>query len=612
MPESSRAETRYRAFISYSHRDEKFAHALHTQLETYRPPRALIGKPSPLGSVPARLAPIFLDREELPSSPDLGERIREALAASLCLIVIASRASAQSRWVDQEVRAFKAMGRADRIFTVIVDGEPNVSNTPDGATMECFCPALRFVVDASGALTTTPAEPLAADAREVGDGKVNAFLKLVSGLLGVGFDQLKQRERIRARRKRLVQAAMGLAAAIIATIGYAGLADDNVAVPGGRSIRTGLDSLGVTLFRPVVAPDVVARDLAQSRSLLRGRLVGLVDAPDWLHGGTPVSVWTFGQVATALARNPEAESADFARAATELASALTVVPPELVAGRAIGWPEQDRTVRTESTLWTLMGLAAIWPKAATLDSAMRDQLAIVLGRAIEAAEASVNPDGGWNDVPRRDNASDHFVYTTALALHALLDMADSGLCWRDDCVRRDQLIEATCAWLVGAFDTRGPERGWRLDRDDDQAPNPNLSILVLSALGRTALRTPGSVTPEIADFAYETLAGLYLRPYQPSGTPVLKFSIFSDADGVTRSTTSAARVLWLPWAYHAAISWSKVAARDQAAASIRRALARSIGYMVSTLAAPMREEELAARTNAYATAETLTSLDRDP
>ena len=37
-------------------------------------------------------------------------------------------------------------------------------------------------------------EPIAADAREDKDGKVNAKLKLIAGVLGVDFDALKQRE----------------------------------------------------------------------------------------------------------------------------------------------------------------------------------------------------------------------------------------------------------------------------------------------------------------------------------------------------------------------------------------------------------------------------------
>jgi hypothetical protein len=54
---------KYRAFISYSHRDSRWASWLHTSLEKYRPPKPLIGTVTALGAVPKRIAPIFRDRE---------------------------------------------------------------------------------------------------------------------------------------------------------------------------------------------------------------------------------------------------------------------------------------------------------------------------------------------------------------------------------------------------------------------------------------------------------------------------------------------------------------------------------------------------------------------
>ena len=46
---------KYRAFISYSHADEKWARWLHRSLETYRVPRRLVGQKTQFGPVPARL-----------------------------------------------------------------------------------------------------------------------------------------------------------------------------------------------------------------------------------------------------------------------------------------------------------------------------------------------------------------------------------------------------------------------------------------------------------------------------------------------------------------------------------------------------------------------------
>lgn len=160
-----------------------------------------MGTRTDVGEVPARLAPIFRDRDELPAAGDLSDELRKALERSRFLIVIASPAAAKSRWVDEEVRRFKAMHGEGRVLALIASGLPG-----GGEGQECFPPSLRFKVDADGALTAEPAEPIAADLREDGDGKRLAKLKLVAGLTGLPLDALVQREAAR-RQRRLVALA---------------------------------------------------------------------------------------------------------------------------------------------------------------------------------------------------------------------------------------------------------------------------------------------------------------------------------------------------------------------------------------------------------------------
>ena len=191
----------YWAFLSYSHRDAKWGSWLHKALESYRPPKQLVGLATARGAVPKRLAPIFRDREELASATDLGASINEALNKSVCQIVICSPSAARSRWVNEEILAFKRLGREDRIFCFIVDGEPNASDDPAQAHLECFPPALRYRLGADGTLSTTRTEPIAADARPGKDGRGNAKLKLIAGILDVGYDSLRQREQHRRQRQ---------------------------------------------------------------------------------------------------------------------------------------------------------------------------------------------------------------------------------------------------------------------------------------------------------------------------------------------------------------------------------------------------------------------------
>ena len=201
-------EFRYKAFISYSHSDEAWARWLHGALESYRLPRKLARTDGRFGALPGRLFPVFRDRDELSSATDLSKKVREALAESAALVVICSPAAAASRWVNEEIRAFRALGRGDRIFSLIVDGDPKAS----GLDESCFPPALL-----EGGVGESQ-EPLAADARKWADGKPLAKLKLIAGILGIRLDELRRREQKRRTRTRIIAVAAGLAALGLITV----------------------------------------------------------------------------------------------------------------------------------------------------------------------------------------------------------------------------------------------------------------------------------------------------------------------------------------------------------------------------------------------------------
>jgi len=205
MAEGARDEVRYTAFLSYSHKDSAAAGKLHRRLESYRLPKRLVGKEAPHGIVPARLWPIFRDRDELPAASDLSETVRAALAQSGALIILCSSHAAESLWVAEEIRVFRELHPDRPILAAILDGDP-----PD-----CFPAALRaFGQDG------TWHEPLATDLRREADGAHLGLLKLVAGITGVGLDELVQRDA--ARRIRRVMAVTG--AALVAMLIMAALA----------------------------------------------------------------------------------------------------------------------------------------------------------------------------------------------------------------------------------------------------------------------------------------------------------------------------------------------------------------------------------------------------
>ena len=206
---------KYYAFLSYSHADAAVADWLHGELERFQTPASLAGRLTANGVMPRRLTPIFRDWHELAASDNLAAGIREALDSSRFLIVLCSPAAAASRWVNAEIDMFKRHRPDGCVLAAIVTGEPFASETPGREAEECLPAALRQRYDRRGRPTTRRAEPLAADLRDDRDGKRLGLLKIVAGMLGVGLDELVQRETLRRQRRLAIVAAASLTGMVV-------------------------------------------------------------------------------------------------------------------------------------------------------------------------------------------------------------------------------------------------------------------------------------------------------------------------------------------------------------------------------------------------------------
>jgi len=187
--------TPFRAFVSYSHADRSFAAWLQRRLEGYRLPRRLADEVPPLpGQGPGRIGPVFRDREDLSAATDLSAAVREAIAASSALVVVASPDAAGSHWVAREIALFRELHPGAPILVALAGGEPH----------EALPEALR----------SNDTEPLCADFRKAGDGKRLAFLKIVAGLANLPLDALVQRDAQRQLR-RVMGVTLGAAVLVV-------------------------------------------------------------------------------------------------------------------------------------------------------------------------------------------------------------------------------------------------------------------------------------------------------------------------------------------------------------------------------------------------------------
>lgn len=183
------------AFISYNHKDVKWAKWLQNKLESYKLPSDIHNE----FADSRYLRPVFRDKTDL-NTGVLANELKKELEESKYLVVICSPNSAKSAWVSDEVKAFIEMGRLNFIIPFIVSGTPHNYNDRDCNSPyddECFPIFLRQYTQQHPEL-----ELLGISTDEVG--KEKAFIRVVSRMLGVSFDVLWKRHERQKRNRKII------------------------------------------------------------------------------------------------------------------------------------------------------------------------------------------------------------------------------------------------------------------------------------------------------------------------------------------------------------------------------------------------------------------------
>jgi hypothetical protein len=586
-------EFKYWAFISYSHRDEEWAQWLHKELETYRVPRRLVGRSTPLGPVPRRLFPVFRDREELPGSADLGGNISGALARSRTLVVVCSPRSAVSRWVNEEIKTFKALGREDRVLCLVVDGEPNATDFPASGELECFPPALRFRVRPDGALTEDRVEPIAADARKGKDGRDNSKLKILAGILGVGFDELRQREQQRVRRQRLRLAAASTAALLLLTVAYVALSDLGAPLPGSERVRTRLDRHHLSVLRPTYERAEVGRAASQQRRVIFDALASNRTPPNWLKvslkpgARLETEVWSQSQALAGMFRTTEASNEELRNLLPVLWQPFEPGIPVERGGRKLGWASHqfDTDTVAEPALWTVAALASALARPHLLTSEERERALSHMAYTQEVLKTYRPLDtGGWNMFPGQVEAGEASPYTTTLALLALLEVRRAHLPWEGCVQRRDDLLHKTAQYLINSYDTSGDRPGWRGIREGADEVFDGLTLQIYSLLLRAQAEAQIAIPEHIMRQIPRHISECADRPLDyPIGRAEFS-SIVVDETGRQFTGKEGVGFLWQPWGMSAAEEWLRWAdGRADVAEEDRVRVRRALGHMVIKL-----------------------------
>jgi len=198
-------------FISYRHTDAKAARRLQSLLERYNLPTKIreqlecrYGRQSEVRQsedLPPKKFKVFRDTDEL-TGGILNEELQKKLDESKFLVVICSPASAQSKYVGDEIAYFRSKGRERQIIPFIIDGAPH-------SEQECFHPQLTL-----GGLELLGIDVQAEEGLNRQLRFHKAFIRLVAYMLGLDFGVLWCR-----RRRRLIRQVVSVFLLAFAVVG---------------------------------------------------------------------------------------------------------------------------------------------------------------------------------------------------------------------------------------------------------------------------------------------------------------------------------------------------------------------------------------------------------
>jgi hypothetical protein len=549
-----------------------------------------VGRETANGALPKKLFPVFRDRDELPGASDLGGKIQEALTTSRSLIVICSPKSAVSKWVNEEVKAYKKIGRSDRVLCLMIDGEPNAA--PDSGLLECFPRAVRFQVDAHGEIIEEPAEPIAADARPGKDGKTNALFKLLSGMMGVGYDELRQREKQRQRQRRLRLSASVVAVLLLVSTVYVAVADAGLNVPAGKGIRTFLDRHDKSLMRRAHSDAEIRAAAASHRRELTTALEHGQTSHGWIAATLKpgaaepnVEYWSNAQALSALFTTVELPDGE----ARQLLAGLDVAfePNATVEGsdgRKYGWIAHPKEMRTqaEPALWTAVALANALGRPGLLTGEARERALKNFAYTQEILK-TYRPDNenGWNMFANQEDPQLHNVYTTALALLALLEARKANLTWDGSVETRDQLLLNAARWLAGRYDAESPEPGWRhAASETSENTVDGLTLQIYGELLRAEVEAGFVIPPKILEQMPDYLSKCGERNLSFPNDSGEFAALFTDHRGQHYMAREALGFMWYPWAINAAQLWLVHAERVGEPMEEQVNVRRALGHLV--------------------------------
>lgn len=395
------------------------------------------------------------------------------------------------------------------------------------------------------------------------------------------------------RNRHLKIGVLSIGSVLTAVI-YLAIADAGLNVPKGAKIRTFLDRHETFLFRPVYSEEKIRTAAASLRQSLLKVFQRLRLANGWIPNilkpktNEDIQVWSHSQSLCALFRMTDAHEIDL----RSFLDGLEVVAPfrSTVAidkiGMEYGWVygKRENKINAEPGLWTVAAFAAALGRSGLLDKQQKQDLIKRLTYIQEILNIYRPLDtGGWNMFMNQKEPTQHNLYTTTLALLALLEMRKADLPWEGSTERRDTLLKSTAQWLVNYYDDKSDPPGWRQVGVSSNQIFDGLTLQIYSLLLRAESEAGINIPSVILDQIPLHLARCIQRDLS-FPVSVGEFSVFyMNPSGHDVLIEESIGFLWYPWAIDCAVRWLQRAEKSNAPKEDIIQVKRVLGHLVVDL-----------------------------
>jgi hypothetical protein len=399
-----------------------------------------------------------------------------------------------------------------------------------------------------------------------------------------------------------------------------------VNIPGGERVRLLLDRYDVSAFRHVHSEAEIRAAALPMRQKLFSALRNGQTKEGWFaptlrqSGKQELEWWSNAQALSATLSIPDAEfdGRDINQVLQGLLPALdfhfTPGASIEVAGTRYGWISHpgDTHTQAEPAIWTAIAVAKALGRPGLLQGEARrvaeerfryTQEVLKIYRPLET--------GGWNMFPKQKELSNHNLYTTALALLALLEARSAGLPWEGSTERRDQLLKSTAQWLIDAYDDKSNPPGWRSTSESTYETIDGLTLQIYSELLRAEAEAGIILPPRMLNQISNYLKSCAQRGLSfPAASGEFSEIVMDRETGKETSDREAIGFLWYPWTINASVWWLRRAEKVGEPMEERVRVRRTLSNLVVKLG-----EEAAQKSSSewtFQAAETLYALSVIP